>query len=53
MVIDKDLSTQVTGYMKELYGQAIMSIPAGSGGGSEDFAFISHKVPTVSLFMAS
>ena len=53
MVIDKDLSTQVTGYMRELYGQAIMPIPAGSGGGSEDFAFISHKVPTVSLFMAS
>ena len=53
MVIDSEVSTSVTGYMQELYGQAIMPIAAGSGGGSEDFAFISHKVPTVSLFMAA
>ena len=53
MVIDKDFSTAVTDYMKELYGQAIMPIAPGSGGGSEDFAFISHKVPTVSLFMSA
>lgn len=53
MVIDKELSSTITGYMQELYGQAIMSIPSGSGGGSEDFAFISHKIPTVCLFLAS
>ena len=53
MVIDKDFSAAVTCYMQELYGQAIMPIPTGSGGGSEDFAFISHKIPTVSLFMSA
>lgn len=53
MVIDKELSSSVSGYMRELYGPAIQTITPGAGGGSEDFAFISHKVPTVSLFMAA
>lgn len=53
MVIDKELSNSVSGYMRELYGPAIQTIAPGAGGGSEDFAFISHKVPTVSLFMAA
>ena len=53
MVIDKELSNSVSGYMRELYGPAIQTIPPGAGGGSEDFAFISHKIPTVSLFMTA
>lgn len=52
MVIDKDLSNNVFQYMQELIGQGAMQMAQG-GGGSEDFAFISHKVPTVGLFMAA
>lgn len=52
MVIDDTFSKSVCGYMQELYGQAVMPIPASDGGGSEDFAFVSHKVPTASLFFA-
>ena len=53
MMIDKDLSNSIFGYMRELYGPAVQSISSGASGGSEDFAFISHKIPTVSLFMSA
>ena len=53
MMIDAAFSGQVTEYMQELFGAAIQPIASGSGGGSEDFAFISHKVPTVSLFLTA
>lgn len=52
MVIDKDLSNNAFKYMQELIGQGAIQMAQG-GGGSEDFAFISHKVPTVGLFMAA
>ena len=52
MVIDKNLSNDIFHYMQELIGQGAMQMAQG-GGGSEDFAFISHKVPTVGLFMAA
>ena len=52
MMIDGDLSDNVTKYMKELIGPGANQMSQG-GGGSEDFAFVSHRVPTVGLFMAA
>ena len=52
MVIDNELSNCATKYMNELIGQGAMQV-SSAGGGSEDFAFVSHKVPTVALFMAA
>lgn len=53
MVIDDTFSSDTTKYMTELVGQGVQQMPPGASGGSEDFAFISHKVPTVALFMAA
>ena len=53
MVVDSDLSSSAVKYMAELIGPGAQQMPTGGGGGSEDFAFVSHKVPTVGLFMAS
>ncbi len=56
MVVDETLSKDAFGYLSDLLGQGVMdmtSLTGGKpGGGSEDFAFVSHKVPTVSLFLA-
>ena len=45
------------GYMTELLGRGAMdmtSLTGGKpGGGSEDFAFVSHEVPTVSMFLSA
>lgn len=41
-------------YLKELLGPAAMRIPAGTaGGGSEDFAYVAEKVPSVPLFLGA
>ncbi len=57
MVIDTQLAESVMGYMKELFdtGAMDLSIISGgkAGGGSEDFAFVSHRVPTVSMFLTA
>lgn len=53
MVVDDALSKAAAKYMTELIGQGAQPMPSGGGGGSEDFAFVSHKVPTVGLFMAA
>lgn len=57
MIIDDRLSEDVMSYMKELFGSAAISLSAMSGGkpggGSEDFAFVSHEVPTVSMFLVA
>ena len=57
MVIEPQLSADTMRYMKELLGNnAIdLSVISGgkAGGGSEDFAFVSHCVPTVSMFLAA
>ena len=57
MVIDKELADAALKYTGELLGESAVSMadigmdkPAG---GSEDFAFVSHKVPTVSMFLAA
>lgn len=57
MVIDKELSEKTLRYMRELFGEKAMDLNLISGGkaggGSEDFAFVSHEVPTVSMFLVA
>ena len=57
MVIDESLADAALKYMNELLGQGAVSMKAigmdKPAGGSEDFAFVSHKVPTVSMFLAA
>ncbi len=57
MIIDKDLAADTLKYMKALFGEQAMDLSVVSGGkaggGSEDFAFVSHHVPTVSMFMTA
>ena len=53
LTIDDTLSKDTAKYMNELVGQEAMVIPPSAGGGSEDFAFVSHKVPTISIYMAA
>ena len=56
MVVDETLSRDAFGYLSEMLGQGVMDMTALTGGkpggGSEDFSFVSHEVPTVSLFLA-
>ena len=57
MLADGALSECGLGYMKELLGDDAMSMAALGGpkvgGGSEDFAFVSCKVPTVGMFLSA
>ena len=57
MVIDPLLSADTLKYMKDLFGTAALDLTEISGGkaggGSEDFAFVSHLVPTVSMFLTA
>ena len=57
MVVDKPLAQNALTYMTELLGRGAMdmtSLTGGKpGGGSEDFAFVSHEVPTVSMFLSA
>ncbi len=57
MLIDAELSGAVMCVMKELLGGDAINLSAVSGGkpggGSEDFAFVSHEVPTVSMFLVA
>lgn len=57
MVVDKALATDALTYMTDLLGQGAMDmtpITGGkAGGGSEDFAFVSHEVPTISMFISA
>ncbi len=57
MVIDKELSDSVLKRMKKLLGDGAIDLSLVSGGkpggGSEDFAFVSHEVPTVSMFLVA
>ena len=56
MVVDEALAKDAFGYLSDLLGQGVMDMTpltgGKPGGGSEDFAFVSHEVPTVSLFLA-
>ena len=57
MVVDKPLAENAMDYMTELLGKGAMDMTALTGGkpggGSEDFAFVSHEVPTVSMFLTA
>ena len=57
MVIDKALAADTLKYTGELLGQGALSMAAlgmdKAAGGSEDFAFVSHDVPTISMFLAA
>ena len=57
MVVDEALSESGLKYMTELLGQGAIDmkmITGGkAGGGSEDFAFVSHEVPTLSMFLSA
>ena len=57
MVIDSELSADTLKYMQELFGESAidLSVISGgkAGGGSEDFAFVSHRVPTISMFLTA
>ncbi len=57
MLIDSGLSADILQYMKEMFGGGAVDLSVISGGkpggGSEDFAFVSHEVPTVSMFLAA
>lgn len=57
MVINKDVADSTLKYLNELLGQGAMSMAAlgmdKPAGGSEDFAFISHEVPAVSMFLSA
>ena len=57
MVIEPQLAADTLKYMKELLGNDAIDLTEISGGkaggGSEDFAFVSHLVPTVSMFLTA
>ncbi len=57
MLINSELSENTLEYMNELLGGGAMELSVISGGkpggGSEDFAFVSHKVPTVSMILVA
>ena len=55
--MDTPLAGNALTYMTELLGKGAMDMTpltgGKPGGGSEDFAFVSHEVPTVSMFLAA
>lgn len=57
MTVDEELSKEAVEYLTEIFGQGVLDMAKSSqgkaGGGSEDFAFVSHKVPTVSMFLVA
>lgn len=60
LVNGKDLSEKVTGYLKDLLGAnrafTTAELSGGKparGGGSEDFAYVSHEVPSLMLALAA
>ena len=57
MVVDDEKAAEMLRYMKEMFGERAidLSVISGgkAGGGSEDFAFVSHEVPTAAMFLAA
>lgn len=57
MMVDKALAADALTYMTDLLGAGAMDMTpltgGKAGGGSEDFAFVSHEVPTVSMFISA
>lgn len=54
LIADTETADCAGKYMKELLGPGSMRVPSSTkGGGSEDFAFVSVKVPSVPMFLAA
>jgi len=57
LINDAVLSDKTAEYLRETYGADMVlrsgDIPGNTGGGSEDFAYISHRVPTVMAALAA
>ncbi len=57
MKIDEELSKDGMKYISDLIGQGAVDMSqftgGKAGGGSEDFAFVSHEVPTMSMFLVT
>ncbi len=57
MDVDPALSKDTLTYVQELLGTSAMNLNTisggNAGGGSEDFSFVSHKVPTVTMFLVA
>lgn len=54
MVVDGTILDSTEVYLRELLGEDAVRIPAGmQGGGSEDFAFVSVRVPSVTFILTS
>lgn len=49
VIVNPDLSAQMVGYLKEAFGDDMVMKLEKTGVGSEDFAFISLEVPSVTL----
>lgn len=52
VVVDEALSARTKEYLGELFGPLVQSIPQW-GGGSEDFSWISLRVPSVTMFLGA
>lgn len=57
LVNDENLSHSLTQWSKELFGEkwalATTELGPSRGGGSEDFAYVSHQVPAIMLALAA
>ncbi len=57
LINDKELSEKTTIWLKETLGEDMVirsqDLPGRSGGGSEDFAYVSHAVPSIMVALAA
>lgn len=57
LVNDRELSEKTGIWLKETLGEDMVirsqDMPGQSGGGSEDFAYVSHEVPTIMVALAA
>lgn len=57
LVNDAGLAGKTRAYLSEIFGAAVLSAadfgPGMRGGGSEDFAYVSHEVPALMLALAA
>ncbi len=57
LINDKELSEKTALWLKEALGEKMVirsqDMPGQSGGGSEDFAYVSHEVPSVMVALAA
>jgi len=53
LINDDRLAADVLGYARELFGDMALAVPKEMrGGGSEDFAYISHKAPSLMVALS-